>query len=151
MLYQTPACLSTCAAARWQWPGAESNCRHTDFQSVALPTELPGRAHKSKKRLNFTQPAAEVAATRPRGHGHRWHTLAHPDQSALRRAGTCSSPLGFPLPTLDAALPTAASHHADPHTAHTVSKRYASVTASSRQLALASTTLPRSCRPRGPR
>src|SRR5262245_18070637 len=27
----------------WGWPGAESNCRHTDFQSVALPTELPGR------------------------------------------------------------------------------------------------------------
>src|SRR5207253_10318483 len=26
------------------WPGAESNCRHTDFQSVALPTELPGPA-----------------------------------------------------------------------------------------------------------
>ena len=25
------------------WPGAESNCRHTDFQSVALPTELPSR------------------------------------------------------------------------------------------------------------
>src|SRR5215471_7032345 len=25
-------------------PGAELNHRHTDFQSVALPTELPGRA-----------------------------------------------------------------------------------------------------------
>jgi hypothetical protein len=24
-------------------PGAELNHRHTDFQSVALPTELPGR------------------------------------------------------------------------------------------------------------
>ena len=24
------------------WPGAESNCRHKDFQSSALPTELPG-------------------------------------------------------------------------------------------------------------
>src|SRR5690606_8924377 len=30
------------------WPGAESNCRHHDFQSCALPTELPGRsAHLS--------------------------------------------------------------------------------------------------------
>ena len=28
--------------SRW-WPGAESNCRHADFQSAALPTELPGR------------------------------------------------------------------------------------------------------------
>src|SRR6267154_3659096 len=26
---------------RW-WPGTESNCRHYDFQSYALPTELPG-------------------------------------------------------------------------------------------------------------
>ena len=24
------------------WPGTESNCRHKDFQSSALPTELPG-------------------------------------------------------------------------------------------------------------
>ena len=28
---------------RW-CPGAELNHRHTDFQSVALPTELPGRS-----------------------------------------------------------------------------------------------------------
>jgi hypothetical protein len=26
------------------WRGAESNCRHRDFQSRALPTELPRRA-----------------------------------------------------------------------------------------------------------
>src|SRR5687768_12265109 len=26
-----------------EWPGAESNCRHADFQSAAPPTELPGR------------------------------------------------------------------------------------------------------------
>src|SRR6478609_4766732 len=25
-----------------QWPGTESNRRHADFQSAALPTELPG-------------------------------------------------------------------------------------------------------------
>jgi hypothetical protein len=27
---------------RGVWPGTESNCRHEDFQSSALPTELPG-------------------------------------------------------------------------------------------------------------
>src|SRR5689334_7937807 len=26
------------------WPGSESNQRHADFQSAALPTELPGQA-----------------------------------------------------------------------------------------------------------
>src|SRR5438874_2429704 len=31
-----------------QWPGPESNRRHADFQSAALPTELPGRAMQQK-------------------------------------------------------------------------------------------------------
>jgi len=31
-----------CRSERWR--GAESNCRHRDFQSRALPTELPRRA-----------------------------------------------------------------------------------------------------------
>ncbi len=29
-----------------KWPGTESNCRHEDFQSSALPTELPGHEGK---------------------------------------------------------------------------------------------------------
>ena len=28
-------------AGSWEWSGAELNCRHVDFQSTALPTELP--------------------------------------------------------------------------------------------------------------
>src|SRR5690606_9549216 len=31
-------------ATKW-WPGRESNPRHGDFQSPALPTELPGHEH----------------------------------------------------------------------------------------------------------
>ena len=33
------------AVAGW-WPEAESNCRHCDFQSHALPTELSGQARR---------------------------------------------------------------------------------------------------------
>src|SRR5262245_44529745 len=38
-----------------QWPGAESNCRHADFQSAALPTELPGRGTANKMRTSRGQ------------------------------------------------------------------------------------------------
>src|SRR5438309_5678599 len=37
------------AAGGW-WPRPESNQRHTDFQSAALPTELLGRAGASGNR-----------------------------------------------------------------------------------------------------
>src|SRR2546425_8678361 len=30
------------------WPGTESNCRHYDFQSYALPTELPGHVQSRR-------------------------------------------------------------------------------------------------------
>ena len=30
------------------WPGAELNCRHADFQSAALPTELPGHGESAR-------------------------------------------------------------------------------------------------------
>ena len=33
--------FNACKAFNW-WPGTESNRRHKDFQSSALPTELPG-------------------------------------------------------------------------------------------------------------
>ena len=34
-----------------QWPGRELNPRHADFQSAALPTELPGRYYTGSHRL----------------------------------------------------------------------------------------------------
>ena len=42
------------------WPGAESNCRHADFQSAALPTELPGHIEphdKTVKKRNYSKNA----------------------------------------------------------------------------------------------
>ena len=33
--------LEACKTRKW-WPEVESNHRHEDFQSSALPTELPG-------------------------------------------------------------------------------------------------------------
>src|SRR6266699_3676760 len=37
-----PFCGKAARRGCGEWPGAESNCRHADFQSAALPTELPG-------------------------------------------------------------------------------------------------------------
>src|SRR5581483_11736817 len=36
-----------CAWGACSWPGTESNRRHADFQSAALPTELPGLAYRA--------------------------------------------------------------------------------------------------------
>ena len=37
------ACYLTCLESVTEWLGTESNRRHADFQSAALPTELPSR------------------------------------------------------------------------------------------------------------
>jgi hypothetical protein len=48
-----------------EWcPGAESNHRHCDFQSHALPTELPGHAAPSKEPQGIGEPAGYSGAGR---------------------------------------------------------------------------------------
>lgn len=46
------------AAEIWRWAGADLNCRPTDFQSVALPTELPAQVMWS----NYTSTFLNVKA-----------------------------------------------------------------------------------------
>src|SRR5204863_5484651 len=45
------------------WLGAESNRRHVDFQSTALPTELPSRmlkiGHHPRRSRAFTMPDSD--------------------------------------------------------------------------------------------
>jgi hypothetical protein len=45
------------------WPGVESNHRHADFQSAALPTELPGQ---KRAQFNRFAPLPSRKAARPR-------------------------------------------------------------------------------------
>src|SRR6201995_5940890 len=63
-----PSGLRGCATHSPQgeaWcPGAESNHRHCDFQSHALPTELPGRATGPKDVEGAAEPAVYSGAGR---------------------------------------------------------------------------------------
>src|SRR5262249_44669293 len=91
---------ATCAALEGWCEGAESNCRHTDFQSVALPTELP------------SQPAAEYRER------FRGVSTARPVSTRIRclcrlragcrepRAGGFRAVRGTPVDTVHAARQT---------------------------------------------
>src|SRR5271165_3528566 len=56
---------------RW-CPGAELNHRHTDFQSVALPTELPGRLVRGAYRGNSAFLSSRASSRLPLSNWTGW-------------------------------------------------------------------------------
>src|SRR5215216_3162311 len=72
------------------WLGAESNRRHVDFQSTALPTELPSRGATSIVRRASGFPLCRNVATRQAVEpGWRWKytSLWNIDLQSIRPAG----------------------------------------------------------------
>ena len=66
-------------------PGADSNHRHADFQSAALPTELPGRGRRAPRLIRKSAwPVEPPRAARP---GPRQPSGATPRPGPRRRAG----------------------------------------------------------------
>src|SRR5947208_2512502 len=68
-----------------EWPGAESNRRHRDFQSRALPTELPGRGEESRlpaspPTVNGRKPGAARPGGRAAPVGRSGYELGGPEQ-----------------------------------------------------------------------
>src|SRR5690606_8564510 len=82
-----------------EWPGSESNRRHHDFQSCALPTELPGRQGAD---YTPSEGVGQSAPDHPGQHGER------PLDLALAAAP------GLPERLLDGAHRVGAEHLAGP-------------------------------------
>ena len=87
-------------------PGAESNHRHADFQSAALPTELPGRSSRGEapsgnERRCIGEGAVDVYIDDPKFAFHRIAKAFGGGRRAktpftLQRVGICA--LGRPQP-----------------------------------------------------
>ncbi len=95
-------------------PGTESNCRHGDFQSPALPTELPGRLKKPGRYIENAMPCPvtnhhrhrsrrdrlELAPALGSAHGRRRRASAtgQDRHNAANRRGDSVPPLGHHKP-----------------------------------------------------
>ena len=73
------------------WAGAESNCRHEDFQSSALPTELPAHRRRrfipsSARTLLLPFPPIPCKGANGRGENQKRYAAANEnDRSTLER------------------------------------------------------------------
>ena len=68
----------------YEWAGADLNRRHTDFQSVALPTELPALSHltlypnsQDGKKINSRRPILGAVLTTRYESGTGYGILTH--------------------------------------------------------------------------
>ena len=77
-----------------EWPGRELNPRHADFQSAALPTELPGRTSETTHPTAHHQPPALSRESTPPG-TRTTHATAVPRARRHPRAPRdCHTPAG---------------------------------------------------------
>ena len=75
------------------WPGAESNCRHHDFQSCALPTELPGRRKKPARSLSGRGRGVSSESADPTGSPLPPASAGSTCQRPSRKVRTCFTEL----------------------------------------------------------
>ena len=78
-IYSPPRLATSLPLRKW-WLGTESNRRHEDFQSSALPTELPSRKKIQKQMAELTglEPATSGVTDRRElqlHHSSRWCRL----------------------------------------------------------------------------
>jgi hypothetical protein len=80
------------------WPGRELNPRHADFQSAALPTELPGRTEPRIKQggtalVNYCLRINELAVS------SAWNWSASRGRLRVTFVTRFVAPLGYPWKT----------------------------------------------------
>ena len=75
-----------CNLLKGWWPGAESNRRHADFQSAALPTELPGQKANGHSSIVVPGGQSSTRCCELPNAGWPW-VVAHPGLPQIR---TCA-------------------------------------------------------------
>src|SRR6266851_3441954 len=74
----------------FMWAGAELNCRHEDFQSSALPTELPAHRRRrfipsSARTLLLPFPPIPCKGANGRGENQKRYAAANENRSTFER------------------------------------------------------------------